>query len=1066
MAQEGRRVFTTQDKDHLAQFLVGIPRDKRETPTTHKEMERRHPEHSYQAWMNHYKKVDKEGIERRIEGIRRQRERDKQAARSAKGKQRARDDDDDEKNDQLADDTAKFKKARTSTAGTTTAADADAPSTKNKKKKRKALELPRPSSSDDSDLPTSKKRSAGRKKYTAEDFKHVVRVLYRAEQESWLKQRIYQELEAYDPDHTIASWQTYHRDNRDDLDASLVEYRKLKKGAKKTKKDKKRQKREASTESAASSVLPPPHKKQKQRREEIELSDDDDDDAAPGPSASAPRLFAPVASSSKSAQPAASTSTSSIAPVASTSAAPARAPRASLPAMPSTSLPAKSPRTSLPAPTAPAPASTSGKGNRRAVDPDELPAPSTATGAAAREAPRAPSVEHAPEMALEADEAAPFGEQDTAELVHQLARAELKGWEKDTVWNFMAKKLGRSPEDWRAYYLVHVVDLLVKVAHKVGEILAAQERKRKAAAAAAQQEKEEAERLERERAEAAAAAAAAAAEAERIRLEEEREEAQRRAREAEEQREREEQARLDAEEEARQRATAEAAELERMKKELIERAEVDKVRAQKTRQARQEKERARRREGPSTSPPPFLSQEPRPVAVKPASTSKPAASAVLTPRSTPPVRAAAEPLFLPTSPITRASIEAMYAADLDGFDEGDALSAPDASGSSLPHLSQYSVAPSPFLNADELIGARENGDDEGGLASRADTDDRELDAQLSAAVAASVKVERDDNDDALALELHAGDDDDDDAPIWDPLLDVEYHLIIDSHELVEALSARAAAAATRQLDAGPSAAVERTSSSSKKRRRPESPARDAGDELEAQQQQPASKRQRLVDEQPASAPVTVQAEQAPQAVAAAVSAAPPLRSSPFASRRVPRASLAAVASGSPTAPPLPTPQHATSTDAPAPAPAPTPAAAQAPAPTPSGAARRPLKEDLADVAASSGLSYMAVRDLYFCVSALSDMSILRDVAAFLSPAAGGRRPEEGSAAWDRARRRVDKYVWSAREDEVVLEGTDEARARVDERKGAGSVERRREFLRRAKMNKIADMRASLYARKP
>ncbi|GAA5901466.1 hypothetical protein JCM8208_001810 [Rhodotorula glutinis] len=1060
MAQESRRPFTVEDKDHLAQFLVGIPSDKREAPSTHKEMERRHPEHSYQAWLNHYKKVDKEGIERRIERIRRQRKRDKEAARSTKGKgkERARNDDDDDEHDQLAeDDDVQVVKTSSSTSRPT-ADNAAAPSTK-KNKKRKALELPRPSSSssDDSDAPTRPVRSTGRKKYADEDFKLLVRFLYRAEQESWLKQRIYAELEAFDPDHSAGSWQTYHRDHRADLDESLRDYRELKKGVKKSKKDKKREKREkrkqreATTESAASSTLPPPRKKQKQVP--VELSDDDDD-RAPGPSASVQRPAIPVASSSKAAQPAASTSSSATAAtVASTSTAPTRAPRASLPALSTTSAPAKAPRPSLPAPsTAPlAPSSTASKGKQRAVEPDELPAASGSGDAGAR-------VEHAVEGEGEGegdpDEAAPFGEQDTAELVHQLARAELKGWGKDTVWEYMAKKLGRSPDDWRAYYVANVVDLLIKVAHKVGELLAAQEHKRKAAAAAAaQQEKEEAERLERERAE----EAAAAADAERVRLEKEREEAQRRAREAEEQREREEQARLDAEEEARKQAAAEAEEAEREERDRVERVEADKVRAEKTRQARQERARVRRKEAPSTSPPPFSSQEARPVAVKPAST-------VLTPRSTPPFRpTATAPLFLPTSPTTRASIEAMYGPDLDAIDEGDALAAPDASGNSLPHLSQYSVAPSPFLDAHLLACAHENGVHDVELGSGADTDDRELDQQLSAAVATTVKAERDDDDDALELQQHVlDDDDDDDAPIWDPLLDVEYNLIIDSHELVEALSARSAAAAAAQLDA-PSVVTmtEATTPGSKKRRRSESPARATTNELEAhEQEQPAVKRQRIDAQQPAAPRRAAQPAQAPEPVAAAVSPAPPLRSSPSASRRVPRASLAAVASASPAPPPPP------ATAMPAPISASTAVAATAPAPTPTptatSTARRPLKDELTAVSAASGLSYTAVRDLYFCVSALSDLSILRDVALFFSST---RRPEEGTAEWERARRRVDKYVWSAREDEVVLEGTGEARARVDERKGAGSVERRREFLRRAKMTKIADLRASLYSRK-
>ena len=157
-----------------------------------------HPEHSHQAWLNHYKKVDKDGIERRIERIRRQRERDKDAARSAKGKQRARGDDDlpDDDDD---DDDVQVKKPRPSTSRPTATDDAPRP-TENKNKKRKALELPRPSSSSssDEDLVKIRKRRAGcKKKYTAEDFKQLVRILYRAEQESWLKQRIYTALEAY-----------------------------------------------------------------------------------------------------------------------------------------------------------------------------------------------------------------------------------------------------------------------------------------------------------------------------------------------------------------------------------------------------------------------------------------------------------------------------------------------------------------------------------------------------------------------------------------------------------------------------------------------------------------------------------------------------------------------------------------------------------------------------------------------------------------------------------------------------------------------------------------------------
>lgn len=611
-----------------------------------------------------------------------------------------------------------------------------------------------------------------------------------------------------------------------------------------------------------------------------------------------------------------------------------------------------------------------------------------------------------------------------------------------------------------------------------------QRRKREAEAAAAAAEVEKAAREARER-----------EEAERREKERER----RKAEEEEEQREREERARLDAEEEERRAAA------------VVKQGATRRSREAEARAARSKKEAARSYVARNVLSPALdcrfrtdartcadrhrslaRAAKPAPASQPP---SAPASSAVLTPRSTPPPRpsaAAEEP-----SPITAATLKAMYGPDLepdaDGPEQAEAaLLPPDASGSSLPRLSQYSVPPSPFADGQAVVGRpRRDGDaaaeaeaeahegQVGELASDADTDDRELEARFEAAVGAAVKVEEEEEGGAVG-EGDLDDAADDGSLIWDRLTIDEQNLIVDTHAHVEALQARernarpsAPGTATTIAAAAPSP------HGSKKRPRQESTAPPAADQPDSQQP-PARKRQR-VDDGPVA---LLHAAPAPLAPApafrdAAAPADPTSRSSsPAVARRVPRASLAAaVASSSPApsarasaGPVAPAPGALTAATSRPTTGASAPASAHAPASTPSPAsvARLPLKDELAAIGAAHGLSFTATRDLYFCVSALNDMSILRDAALFFSsPSGPASAPPEGVSPqeWDRVRRRVDKYVWSLREDAVVLEGTDDARRRVEERKGRGAVERRREFLRRARMTKVADLRTSFYQHK-
>ncbi|GAA5828474.1 hypothetical protein JCM3770_003261, partial [Rhodotorula araucariae] len=661
-----------------------------------------------------------------------------------------------------------------------------------------------------------------------------------------------------------------------------------------------------------------------------------------------------------------------------------------------------------------------------------------------------------------------------------------------------------SADAWAAHYRANIARFFLQVGHKLTDVLEAQRRKRAAEAAVREEEATRAERARAARA---------------------REEADQREREADEQREREERARLDAEEEARR----EADEAERTEKERVERERAEKVRMAKVRRTRLEMERAKRKarlsscvllllclgrahtDSPcmeSASPPPVPSPE-HPASPSAPSTGKPAAaqpaaSAVLTPRNTPPTGTSAYSLKL--SPLALDSSRAEHgveAVDSDLGDEG-AGDAPVATGSSLPRLSQYSVLPSPFISARAaLAAATAAGEDDelDELASSADTDDRALDAQLAAAVAAHVEVDmrievaavmevkEESLEPALAELVDAAQNDASNSAAWDPLTPDENNLIVNTHGFIQALidrereQAAAGAPAPPQghvlplgehvhnwlesqrgtsgevgvavqdavrerdereahihLTNSPPPADGLAPSPSRKRRRQESTA-PAADRPES----PARKRQR-VDNGPANAHAHAVAPSPAPAAVAAVAAREAASSSPAVGRRVPRASLAAVQAAS----------------SPAPTPAPAPALGTTSAGPSATRVRRPLKDELADIAAEFGHSFSAIRDLFFCCSALSDMTILRSAAAFYSDSA---RPAEGTAEFARLRARVARHVWSLREDTIVLEGTDEARARVEERKGPGAVERRRNFLRRAKMVKVADLRPSAYVRK-
>ncbi|GAA6026933.1 hypothetical protein JCM8097_005975 [Rhodosporidiobolus ruineniae] len=143
--------------------------------------------------------------------------------------------------------------------------------------------------------------------------------------------------------------------------------------------------------------------------------------------------------------------------------------------------------------------------------------------------------------------------------------------------------------------------------------------------------------------------------------------------------------------------------------------------------------------------------------------------------------------------------------------------------------------------------------------------------------------------------------------------------------------------------------------------------------------------------------------------------------------------------------------------------APSSAATSAVSPPKSATAPAPalgsLHANLTSIASSTQLPYSAVHNLYFCLSCPRDFSLVADVAR-LHPSCP-LPPLEG-AELARAQRRAEKHLWSFNDDVRVLEGTEEARTAVEEKKGAGACEKRRAILHRARMREVKDLKRGMY----
>ncbi|GAA5900573.1 uncharacterized protein JCM6883_002886 [Sporobolomyces salmoneus] len=196
----GRTPYTQQDKDLLARFLSTYPSHQHSKPTTFREgvNSGRLPNHSEQSWHSHFKD-HREDIERRIEKIKRERAREKDKDKG-KGKMKATNEEDTEESE-------------------------DEPTVEKESKKRK--NRPSTTSADDDDDESPKKKKPKKKRVPFDDkkdWRRLMIALGEAEKKKWQKKDIYVHLAKKYPDHTKDSWQSYHRDNRDEADNAAKRY--------------------------------------------------------------------------------------------------------------------------------------------------------------------------------------------------------------------------------------------------------------------------------------------------------------------------------------------------------------------------------------------------------------------------------------------------------------------------------------------------------------------------------------------------------------------------------------------------------------------------------------------------------------------------------------------------------------------------------------------------------------------------------------------------------------------------------------------------------------------------
>lgn len=402
------------------------------------------------------------------------------------------------------------------------------------------------------------------------------------------------------------------------------------------------------------------------------------------------------------------------------------------------------------------------------------------------------------------------------------------------------------------------------------------------------------------------------------------------------------------------------------------------------------------------------------------------------------------------------------------------VAASSSPASTLPHHSQYSVLPSPFVHEVPLASDDQMLVDDEDVKDEPSDEDAEL-------VVSRVQPEQ---EELFRLD---GSSDRDEGDMWNELDSREHDLIQDLHELVSLVQQQEARAAAPQSVASPVAAPEPApaqplapppveareelqvrepprSSPSKKRPRERSPSAPSDQARDNDEPIHDHKRRKLEPAQPVR-PTEPAVRRARHSAPHALPAGAPASPAETPARRSPRASVAA-ATGLTSSAPRPgkapsvdvversSPQAA---DAAPPDKPPTAArVAAAAAPGTGNPPKRSLAEDIANHSRRYGLPQQSIKNLMFCSSARDG---LEELLPWFAPA---HRPPEGSAEHERLRQLVQQEVWSYRDDMIVLAGSDSARKQLAAKRGEQAIRRRKRFLARARMDQVGALRKDLY----
>ncbi|KAM0792186.1 hypothetical protein ACM66B_004883 [Microbotryomycetes sp. NB124-2] len=199
-----RAPFTVEQKDKLAQWLAPQAGWESVSKTAFKDFANRNPEHSHDAWFDHYRRSGRETLIAKVKQIQREqaraREQKRQRLLGLNGGER--------------DTRSATPHHRQASAGPSSSVK-PSPSTR-----------PMMDTSSDDDGP-ARRRAVKRTAFKSDDFEALVTALAKADRNGKPKTSVYDKLAIKQhPEHSASSWQTYYRNNRADVDQAVQQWQK------------------------------------------------------------------------------------------------------------------------------------------------------------------------------------------------------------------------------------------------------------------------------------------------------------------------------------------------------------------------------------------------------------------------------------------------------------------------------------------------------------------------------------------------------------------------------------------------------------------------------------------------------------------------------------------------------------------------------------------------------------------------------------------------------------------------------------------------------------------------